>query len=107
MHERRSYYVIPQNKLGQDIYIRTTEYRSSDVTLLSSGDDRSIKVPASRDLLDSHLKGRSVRLYRLMVTAIIANAEVLSSAFDFVWFVLNEQVFLFVAFAFVCFLITC
>uniref|UniRef100_A0A0E0R2L4 PH domain-containing protein n=1 Tax=Oryza rufipogon TaxID=4529 RepID=A0A0E0R2L4_ORYRU len=76
VHERRSYYVIPQNKLGQDIYIRTTEYRSSDVTLLSSGDDRSIKVPASRDLLDSHLKGRSVRLYRLMVTAIIANAEI-------------------------------
>uniref|UniRef100_A0A0E0MAV7 PH domain-containing protein n=1 Tax=Oryza punctata TaxID=4537 RepID=A0A0E0MAV7_ORYPU len=75
VHERRSYYVIPQNKLGQDIYIRTTEYRSSDVTLLSSGDDRSIKVPASRDLLDSHLKGRSVRLYRFMVTAIIANAE--------------------------------
>uniref|UniRef100_A0A0E0BDW2 PH domain-containing protein n=1 Tax=Oryza glumipatula TaxID=40148 RepID=A0A0E0BDW2_9ORYZ len=76
VHERRSYYVIPQNKLGQDIYIRTTEYRSSDVTLLSSGDDRSIKVPASRDLLNSHLKGRSVRLYRLMVTAIIANAEI-------------------------------
>uniref|UniRef100_A0A0D9XMK5 PH domain-containing protein n=1 Tax=Leersia perrieri TaxID=77586 RepID=A0A0D9XMK5_9ORYZ len=76
VHERRSYYVIPQNKLGQDIYIRTTEYRSPDVTLLSSGDDRSIKVPASTDLLDSHLKGRSVRLYRSMVTVIVANAEI-------------------------------
>ncbi|KAL5230936.1 hypothetical protein ABZP36_029712 [Zizania latifolia] len=76
VHERRSYYVIPQNKLGQDIYIRTTEYRSSDVTLLPSGDDRSIKVPASRDLLDSHLKGRTVRVYRSMVTAILADAEI-------------------------------
>uniref|UniRef100_J3N503 PH domain-containing protein n=1 Tax=Oryza brachyantha TaxID=4533 RepID=J3N503_ORYBR len=76
VHERRSYYVIPQNKLGLDVYIRTTEYRSSDVTRLSSGDDKSIKVPASRDLLDSHLKGRSVRLYRLMVTAILADAEI-------------------------------
>lgn len=75
MHQRRNYYVIPQNKLGQDIYVRTTEYRSSDITLLPSGDDRSIKVPASRDLLDSHLKGKSVRLYRLMITAIIADAE--------------------------------
>lgn len=75
MHQR-SYYVIPQNKLGQDIYIRTTEYRRSDITLLPSGDDRSIKVPASRDLLDSHSKGKSVRLYRLMITAILADAEV-------------------------------
>lgn len=73
---QRSYYVIPQNKLGQDIYIRTTEYRRSDITLLPSGDDRSIKVPASRDLLDSHSKGKSVRLYRLMITAILADAEI-------------------------------
>ncbi|PNT67927.1 hypothetical protein BRADI_3g33740v3 [Brachypodium distachyon] len=76
VHQRRSYYVIPQNKLGQDIYVRTTEYRSSDITLLPFGDDRSIKVPASRDLLDSHLRGKSVRLYRLMITAIIADAEI-------------------------------
>ncbi|XP_073352999.1 uncharacterized protein [Aegilops tauschii subsp. strangulata] len=76
VHQRRNYYIIPQNKLGQDIYVRTTEYRSSDITLLPSGDDRSIKVPASRDLLDSHLKGKSARLYRLMITAIIADAEI-------------------------------
>ncbi|XP_062205491.1 uncharacterized protein LOC133907454 isoform X2 [Phragmites australis] len=76
VHQRRSYYVVPQNKLGQDIYIRTTEHSSSLVTLLPSGDDRSIKVPASRDLLDSHLNGRSVKLYRLMITAILADAEI-------------------------------
>ncbi|CAD6212089.1 unnamed protein product [Miscanthus lutarioriparius] len=76
VHQRRSYYVVPQNKLGQDIYIRTTENRSSLVTLLPSGDDRSIKVPALRDLLDSHLNGRSVKSYRLMITAILADAEV-------------------------------
>lgn len=76
VHQRRSYYVVPQNKLGQDIYIRTTENRSSLVTLLPSGDDRSIKVPALKDLLDSHLNGVSVKSYRLMITAILADAEV-------------------------------
>jgi vacuolar protein sorting-associated protein 13A/C len=76
VHQRRSYYVVPQNKLGQDIYVRTTENRGSLVTLLPSGDDRSIKVPALRDLSDSHLNGRSVKPYRLMITAILADAEV-------------------------------
>jgi len=76
VHQRRSYYVVPQNKLGQDIYVRTTENRGSLVTLLPSGDDRSIKVPALRDLSDSHLNGRSVKSYRLMITAILADAEV-------------------------------
>lgn len=76
VHRRRSYYVVPQNKLGQDIYIRTTENSSSLVTLLPSGDDRSIKVPASKNLLDSHLNGKSVKSYRLMVTAILADAEI-------------------------------
>ncbi|KAL6642664.1 hypothetical protein ACP70R_020845 [Stipagrostis hirtigluma subsp. patula] len=76
VHQRRNYYVVPQNKLGQDIYIRTTEHSSSLVTLLPSGDDRSIKVPASRNLLDSHLNGRSVKLYRSMITTIVADAEI-------------------------------
>ncbi|KAF8689392.1 hypothetical protein HU200_041935 [Digitaria exilis] len=76
VHRRRSYYVVPQNKLGQDIYIRTTENSSSLVTLLPSGDDRSIKVPASKDLLDSHLNGKSIKSYRLMITAILADAEI-------------------------------
>lgn len=43
---------------------------------MPSGDDRSIKVPALRDLSDSHLNGRSVKSYRLMITAILADAEV-------------------------------
>ncbi|KAK3153327.1 hypothetical protein QOZ80_2BG0170820 [Eleusine coracana subsp. coracana] len=76
VHQRRSYYIVPQNKLGQDIYIRTAERSSSLVTLLPSGDDRSIKVPASRDLLDSHINGKSVKLHRLMITAILADAEI-------------------------------
>ena len=76
VHRRRSYYIVPQNKLGQDIYIRTTENSSSLVTLLPSGDDRSIKVPASKDLLDSHLNGKSAKSSRLMITAILADAEV-------------------------------
>ncbi|KAL6906369.1 hypothetical protein ACP4OV_003970 [Aristida adscensionis] len=76
VHQRRSYYVVPQNKLGQDIYVRTTEYSSSLVTLLPPGDDRSIKVPASRDLLNSHLNGRSVKCNRLMITTILADAEI-------------------------------
>ena len=76
VHRRKSYYIVPQNKLGQDIYIRTTENSSSLVTLLPSGDDRSIKVPASKDLLDSHLNGKSAKSYLLMITAILADAEV-------------------------------
>jgi vacuolar protein sorting-associated protein 13A/C len=81
VHQRRSYYIVPQNKLGQDVYIRTAERSSSLVTLLPSGDDRSIKVPASRNLLDSHLNGKSVKLYRLMITVILADAEVALSSF--------------------------
>lgn len=92
VHRRRSYYVVPQNKLGQDIYIRTAENSSSLVTLLPSGDDRSIKVPASKNLLDSHLNGKSVRSYRLMVTAILADAEVaLSFVLNYVPFDLLDE----------------
>jgi vacuolar protein sorting-associated protein 13A/C len=76
VHRRSCYYIVPQNKLGQDIYIRTAENSSSLVTLLPSGDDRSIKVPASKDLLDSHLNGKSAKSYRLMITAILADAEI-------------------------------
>jgi hypothetical protein len=92
VHRRSCYYVVPQNKLGQDIYIRTAENSSSLVTLLPSGDDRSIKVPASKDLLDSHLNGKSAKSYRLMITAILADAEVaLFFALSYVLFDLSAE----------------
>ncbi|XWS38677.1 hypothetical protein CRYUN_Cryun19dG0151500 [Craigia yunnanensis] len=75
VHHKRSYYIIPQNKLGQDIFIRATEMRGfSDIIRMPSGDTKPIKVPVSKNMLDSHLKGKLCRKTRMMVTIIIADA---------------------------------
>ncbi|XVE65214.1 hypothetical protein DITRI_Ditri07aG0162900 [Diplodiscus trichospermus] len=75
VHHKRSYYIIPQNKLGQDIFIRATEMRGfSDIIRMPSGDTKPIKVPVSKNMLDSHLKGKLCRKTRMMVTIIIAYA---------------------------------
>ncbi|XP_052881690.1 uncharacterized protein LOC108482794 [Gossypium arboreum] len=75
VHRKRSYYIIPQNKLGQDIFIRATEMRRlADVIRMPSGDMKPIKVPVSKNMLDSHLNGKLCRKIRTMVTIIIADA---------------------------------
>ncbi|KAK8691038.1 hypothetical protein V6N13_074559 [Hibiscus sabdariffa] len=72
---QRSYYIIPQNKLGQDIFIRATEMRGfADIIRMSSGDMKPIKVPVSKNMSDSHLKGKLCRKIRTMVTITIADA---------------------------------
>ncbi|KAJ0970742.1 hypothetical protein J5N97_018701 [Dioscorea zingiberensis] len=76
VHHRKNYYIIPVNKLGQDIFIRATEIkRISNFTKLPSGDNKLVKVPVSKDMLDSHMKGALGSVPPSMVTVIIANAE--------------------------------
>ncbi|KAK8614167.1 hypothetical protein V6N13_122539 [Hibiscus sabdariffa] len=75
VHQKRSYYIVPQNKLGQDIFVRATERRGfSDIIIMPAGDTKPIKVPASENMLDSHLKGKLCRKIRTTVTVIIADA---------------------------------
>lgn len=77
VHHRKNCYIIPQNKLGQDIYIRTAETRQfSNIIKMPSGDIKPIKVPVAKDMLDSHLKGKQGGVSRSMVTIIIGDAEV-------------------------------
>ncbi|BFG31191.1 hypothetical protein CerSpe_174650 [Prunus speciosa] len=77
VHHRRNYYIIPQNKLGQDIYIRATELRGlANIIKMPSGDMRPLKVPVSKNMLDSHLKGKLFRKVRRMVTLIIVDGQI-------------------------------
>ncbi|KAK9984845.1 hypothetical protein SO802_034370 [Lithocarpus litseifolius] len=76
IHHQRNYYIIPQNKLGQDIFIRATDIRGlPNIIRMPSGDMKSIKVPVSKDMLDSHLKGKLGRKFRTMVTVVIVDAQ--------------------------------
>jgi vacuolar protein sorting-associated protein 13A/C len=43
---------------------------------MPSGDMRPVKVPVSKDMLDSHLKGKLCRKVRTMVTIVIVDAQV-------------------------------
>ncbi|ESW28603.1 hypothetical protein PHAVU_002G003000 [Phaseolus vulgaris] len=74
--QKRNYYIIPQNKLGQDIFIRATEARGlQNIVRMPSGDMKAVKVPVSKNMLESHLKGKLCRKIRTMVTIIIAEAQ--------------------------------
>ncbi|XP_060207492.1 uncharacterized protein LOC132635217 [Lycium barbarum] len=76
VHHRRDYFIIPQNKLGQDIFIRATEIRGlPSIIKMPSGDSKPIKVPVAKNMLDSHLKGSLFEKGNTMVTIIIAAAE--------------------------------
>ncbi|GJX33564.1 pleckstrin domain superfamily protein [Tanacetum coccineum] len=76
VHHRRNYFVIPQNKLGQDIYVRATASRGlPHVIKMPSGEKKPLKVPVSKNMLDSHLKGNLYKKLRPMVTVIISQAQ--------------------------------
>lgn len=76
VHHRRNYFIIPQNNLGQDIFIRATEIRGlPSIIKMPSGDSKPIKVPVAKNMLDSHLKGSLFKKGNIMVTIIIAAAE--------------------------------
>ncbi|MFS8029949.1 putative vacuolar protein sorting-associated protein [Helianthus anomalus] len=76
VHHSKNYFVIPQNKLGQDIYVRATEVRGlPHVIKMPSGEKKPLKVPVSKNMLDSHLKGNLFKKVRSMVTIIISQAQ--------------------------------
>lgn len=76
VHQKKNYFIIPQNKLGQDIYIRATEIKGfKDIVKMPSGDVRPVKVPVLTNMLDSHLRGELCRNPRIMVTVIVMDAQ--------------------------------
>ncbi|XP_076943882.1 uncharacterized protein LOC143614277 [Bidens hawaiensis] len=76
VHHSKNYFVIPQNKLGQDIYVRATEIRGlPHVIKMPSGEKKPLKVPVSKNMLDSHLKGNLFKKLRSMVTVVISQAQ--------------------------------
>ncbi|VVA93348.1 unnamed protein product [Arabis nemorensis] len=76
VHQKKNYFIIPQNKLGQDIYIRPTEIKGfKDIVKMPSGDTKPVKVPVLTNMLDSHLRGELCRNPRIMVTVILMDAQ--------------------------------
>ncbi|CAN1333900.1 Intermembrane lipid transfer protein VPS13 [Linum perenne] len=76
IHHNRNFFIIPQNKLGQDMFIRTTETRGLSSSIrMPSGDVKPVKVPVSKNMLDSHLKGKRCLNLKAMVTVIIVDAQ--------------------------------
>ncbi|KAK4262505.1 hypothetical protein QN277_028058 [Acacia crassicarpa] len=74
--QERNFYLVPQNKLGQDIYVRATEGRDlQNVIQMPSGDMKAVKVSVSKNMLDSHMKSRPRRKVERLVTVIIADAQ--------------------------------
>ncbi|XP_047340404.1 uncharacterized protein LOC124943990 [Impatiens glandulifera] len=77
VHNKRNYYLIPQNNLGQDIFIRATEIRGiSSVIKMPSGDMKPVKVSVWKNMLDSHLKGNLCNKFRTVVAIIVSEAEI-------------------------------
>ncbi|XP_010540792.1 PREDICTED: uncharacterized protein LOC104814451 [Tarenaya hassleriana] len=76
VHQKRNYFIIPQNKLGQDIYIRATEIKGfKDIVRMPSGDMKPVKVPVLTNMLDSHMRGELCRNPRTIVTVIVMDAQ--------------------------------
>ncbi|KAM6557396.1 hypothetical protein CsatB_004415 [Cannabis sativa] len=76
IHHKKNYHIIPKNKLGQDIFIKATELRGlTNIIRMPSGDMKPIKVPVSKNMLDSHLKGKLYKKLRTMIIVTIADAE--------------------------------
>lgn len=84
IHHKNNFHVIPQNKLGQDIFIRATEIRGlQNIIKMPPGAMKPLRVPVSKNMLDAHLKGNLFKKLRTMVTIIIAGAEVCFSPLYF------------------------
>jgi hypothetical protein len=78
VHHRRNYYIVPQNYLGQDIYIRVAELKGfPSIIKLPSGGANSIRVPIPKNSMHSHLKQKHHEVSRSMITVVVAEAEVM------------------------------
>ncbi|KAF8032759.1 hypothetical protein BT93_D1608 [Corymbia citriodora subsp. variegata] len=79
IHHKRDYFIIPRNKLGQDIFIRATEIRGlPNIFRMASGDMKPLKVPVLKNMLDSHMKGELGGKVRAMLTVLVVDAQILS-----------------------------
>ncbi|KAK9144775.1 hypothetical protein Sjap_004678 [Stephania japonica] len=88
IHHKKNSYIIMQNKLGMDIYLRASEMRGLAAVKMSHGDKETLKVPMSKNMLDAHLKGNYTEKLRTMVTIIILDGQVLLPGVDGL---LNQQ----------------
>ncbi|KAL8053513.1 hypothetical protein ABFS82_05G077000 [Erythranthe guttata] len=78
VHQKRNEYIVPQNKLGKDIFIKASEVRGlPDIIKMPAGDQKALKVLLPKNMLDSHLRRSLLKKQRLMVTIIVAEAELL------------------------------
>ncbi|KAK4400478.1 hypothetical protein Sango_1153900 [Sesamum angolense] len=76
VHQRKNYYIVPQNKLGKDIYIRASEVMGLPrIIRMPAGDRKTLKMPVPDNMLDSHLKGGLLKKLPLILTIIVAEAE--------------------------------
>ncbi|VFQ66400.1 unnamed protein product [Cuscuta campestris] len=76
IHHKKNYFIIPQNKLGQDIFMRTTGIAfPTKVIKMPSGDSKPVRVPVTKNMLDSHMKGSHFKKCRKMLTVILSEAE--------------------------------
>lgn len=79
VHQRRHHYIVPQNKLGKDIFIRTSGVRGlPNIIEMPSGDSKALKLPVPKNMLYSHLKGDLLKKPPRMLTIIVAEAQVRS-----------------------------
>ncbi|KAJ4777649.1 Pleckstrin (PH) domain-containing protein isoform 2 [Rhynchospora pubera] len=77
VHQRKNYYIVPQNYLGQDIYIKGAELKGfPSIIKLPSGDGHPIRVPIPKNSMHSRSKGQHHEVARSMITVIIAEAEI-------------------------------
>ncbi|XP_048140983.1 uncharacterized protein LOC115736923 isoform X3 [Rhodamnia argentea] len=78
VHHKRDFFIIPRNKLGEDIFIRATEIRGlHNIIRMPSGVMKPLKVPVLKNMLDSHMKGKLGGKVRAMVTVLVADAQIL------------------------------
>ncbi|KAK4786568.1 hypothetical protein SAY86_010401 [Trapa natans] len=76
-HHKRDYFIIPRNKLGQDIYIRATVVRGlSNTSRMPAGDMKPLKVPVLKNMLDSHLKGKLSTETRWMMIMLLLDGQI-------------------------------
>ncbi|XP_043715720.1 uncharacterized protein LOC122664096 isoform X2 [Telopea speciosissima] len=76
IHQEKKNFIIPQNKLEQDIFMRATEISGlPNIIRMPSGHMEPIKVPVSKNMLASHLKGKLASKLRMMVMIIIADGQ--------------------------------
>ncbi|KAF3782527.1 Vacuolar sorting-associated protein 13C [Nymphaea thermarum] len=76
IHHKRAYYIIPENKLGRDIFLRAFESGGiSKIFSLQSADAMPIKVPVSKSMWGSHIKSINSVTSRKMIAVMITEGE--------------------------------